>query len=74
MVPPLEKWFLLEWEFNDDPSFITLWVDGQVLQNTMNNQKVNSVKFAWPKGSDTVSGLVGAFKEFVSECLRGRTP
>jgi len=64
VVPPLDKWFLLEWEFSDDPSFITLWVDGQVIQNTVNNQKVDTVKFAWPKGSDTVSGLVGAFKEF----------
>ena len=26
--PPAGKWFLLEWEYNDDPSSISLWVDG----------------------------------------------
>jgi hypothetical protein len=56
VVPPLDKWFLLEWEFSDDPSFITLWVDGQQVGDT--------VKFAWPKGSETVSSLVGGYKEF----------
>jgi hypothetical protein len=23
--PPLDRWFLLEWEFNDNPSSITFW-------------------------------------------------
>jgi hypothetical protein len=64
VVPPLDKWFLLEWEFSDDPSFITIWVDGVAVPNTMNGEKVETVKFAWPKGSDTVSGLVGGYKEF----------
>jgi hypothetical protein len=62
--PPLDKWFLLEWEFSDDPSFINLWVDGQPVPNTMNGEKVETVKFQWPKGSDKVSGLVGGYKEF----------
>jgi hypothetical protein len=62
--PPKDKWFLLEWEYNDAPASITLWVDGEVVQNTMDGQKVDTVKFAWPKGSDTVSNIVGGFKEF----------
>jgi hypothetical protein len=26
---PAERWFCLEWEFNDNPNSITLWVDGE---------------------------------------------
>jgi hypothetical protein len=62
--PPFDKWFLLEWEFNDDPATISIWIDGQKLANTMNGEKVDMVKFAWPKGSATTTGLVGGFKEF----------
>lgn len=62
--PPFDKWFLLEWEFNDDPSTISIWIDGERLADTMNGEKVETVKFAWPKGSDNVSGLVGGFTEF----------
>jgi hypothetical protein len=62
--PPLNKWFLLEWEFNDDPSTITIWIDGERMADTMNGEKVDMVKFAWPKGGATVSGLVGGFQEF----------
>ena len=62
--PAFDKWFLLEWEFNDDPAGITIWIDGQRLDNTINGEKVDMVKFAWPKGSATNTGLVGGFKEF----------
>ncbi len=62
--PPLDKWFLLEWEFNDDPSTITIWIDGQRLMDKMAGETVDMVKFAWPKGSTTTSGLVGGFQEF----------
>ena len=62
--PPFDKWFLLEWEFSDDPSSITIWIDGEKLIDTMNGEKVNTVKFAWPKGSATVTGLVGGYQEF----------
>ena len=55
---------MLEWEFNDDPAAITIWIDGERLANTMNGEKVDWVKFAWPKGSTTTSGLVGGFREF----------
>lgn len=61
---PLDKWFLLEWEFNDDPSSITMWIDGERLMNTVAGEKVDMVKFIWPKGSTTASGLVGGFREF----------
>ncbi len=62
--PAFDKWFLLEWEFNDDPAAITVWIDGVKLANTMNGEKVDMVTFTWPKGSTTNSGLVGGFKEF----------
>jgi hypothetical protein len=32
--PPFGKWFLLEWEFNDAPASITIWIDGQKLTTT----------------------------------------
>ena len=60
----MDKWFLLEWEFNDDPATIAMWIDGERLMDTINGEKVDTVKFAWPKGSTTVSGIVGGFKEF----------
>jgi len=62
--PPFDRWFLLEWEFNDNPSQITLWLDGEKVMNTMNGEKVDTVKFEWPKGSGTASNLVGGFTEF----------
>ena len=62
--PPLDRWFLLEWEFNDNPSSIMFWVDGKPVECAMNGQKVDAVKFAWPKGSDSVNNLVGGFVEF----------
>jgi hypothetical protein len=63
-APPFDKWFLLEWEFNDAPASITIWIDGQRLAATMNGEKVDTVKFTWPKGSTTDTGLVGGFQEF----------
>lgn len=62
--PPLDKWFLLEWEFNDDPATISLWIDGQRLIDTVKGEKVDRVTFAWPKGSTNTSGLIGGFQEF----------
>ncbi len=49
--PPFDKWFLLEWEFNDDPASITMWVDGEKVITTVDGQKMETVKFAWPKGT-----------------------
>ena len=61
---PMGKWFLLEWEFNDNPSALTIWVDGQPSPVTENGQKVNVSSFKWPRGSETSTGLVGGFEEF----------
>jgi hypothetical protein len=61
---PLDQWFLIEWEFNDAPSGIEVWVNGDVVPNMMNAEKVDAVKFEWPKGSGTTSNLVGGFQEF----------
>lgn len=60
---PVGKWFLLEWEVNDNPAAVTLWVDGAKVVTTFNNEKIDTVKFEWPKASGTVSGLVGPFQE-----------
>ncbi len=62
--PQTDKWFLVEWEFNDDPSQITLWVDGEKLSTTVAGEKVDTVKFDWPKGSGVVKNLVGGYQEF----------
>ena len=70
--PPADKWFLLEWEFNDNPSTITIWVDGQVVPNKIAGQDVTVVPLVWPKPkpNDTTpvdsktSNLVGGFQEW----------
>jgi hypothetical protein len=61
--PPSDKWFLLEWEFNDNPSSITYWLDGEQVMTLVSGEKADSVKFVWPKGSTNTSGLVGGFQE-----------
>jgi hypothetical protein len=60
---PLNKWFLLEWEMNDDPSTLTIWADGELSQVVQGDQKMDRSEFKWPKGSDTNKGLVGGFEE-----------
>src|SRR5664279_4595395 len=59
--PPVGKWFLLEWEFNDDPASITYWVDGEKVLTLVGpeKEKKETVTFVWPKGSTTASGLIG---------------
>jgi len=61
---PLDQWFLIEYEFNDAPSSITVWINGEVVPNMMNGEKVDTVKFDWPKGSGNVNNVVGGFQEF----------
>jgi hypothetical protein len=63
-APPYDKWFLIEWEFSDDPSQITFWVDGEKIPSVINNEKVDTVKFEWPKASGTIKNLVGGYQEF----------
>jgi hypothetical protein len=61
---PIGKWFLLEWEFNDDPATLTIWVDGAKSPVTENGQKAERSTFKWPKDSDNGKNLVGGFEEF----------
>lgn len=63
-APPRNTWFLIEWEFNDDPSAITIWIDGEKISTDAAGGKVDRVAFAWPKGSDNVKNLVGGYQEF----------
>lgn len=65
-TPPYDKWFLLEWEFNDNPTSIQMWIDGQPLMTYMNTDKerktpVDKVTFAW---KDATSNLTGGFQEW----------
>jgi hypothetical protein len=70
--PPADKWFLLEWEFNDNPTTITMWVDGQLVPNKVGGQDVTVVPFVWPKPSPNAttpvdsktSNLVGGYQEW----------
>jgi hypothetical protein len=51
---PLDRWFLLEWEFGDNPNRAAVWVDGEKAYET-------------PFTFGTAGGdkLVGGFSEFV---------
>ena len=62
--PAYDKWFLIEWEFNDNPSQITMWIDGEKMLVPVAGEKVETVKFQWPKGSENVTNLVGGYSEF----------
>jgi hypothetical protein len=61
---PMDKWFLLEWEFNDNPTTMTVWVDGQRSSVTEGGQKVDVSSFEYPKASGEKANLVGGFEEF----------
>jgi hypothetical protein len=63
-MPPVDQWFLLEWEFSDDPSTIQLWVNGQKCTVPQGEDKIDIVKFVWPKGSTNDKGIVGGYTEF----------
>jgi hypothetical protein len=68
-APPYDKWFLIEWEFNDDPSMTILrrsrcGLTGEKISETVAGEKVDTVKFEWPKASGTVKNLVGGYQEF----------
>ncbi len=64
VAPPFDKWFLLEWEFNDNPTTITMWIDGERLMNFMDKERkepVDTVKFTW---KDASSNLTGGYQEW----------
>ena len=64
---PVGKWFLLEWEFNDNPDKTTVWIDGELAKEKAfvlsNNPKEDPLKEVDPKDG-TSAGLVGNFVEF----------
>ena len=60
---PLDKRFLLDWEFNDDPTTLTVWVDGEISRVTQGDQKADVSEFKWPNSSENTKGLVGGFEE-----------
>ena len=61
---PMGKWFLLEWEFNDNPSTLTVWIDGKKSPVTEGGQSVDFSSFKWPRENSATSNLVGGFEEF----------
>lgn len=65
--PPADKWFLLEWEFNDNPTSIAMWVDGQKVSSYLSGftgDKTDIMKFTWPKVNGSTSNLTGGYREF----------
>jgi len=56
---PIGRWFCLEWEYNDKPDRIVLWVDGKLEVNV----PITYNKITNPDVSKT-SGLIGGFAEF----------
>ncbi len=55
---PVARWFCLEWEFNDKPDQIVIWVDGKLTTNA----PFTYTKVVNPNVSKT-SGLIGGFTE-----------
>ena len=51
---PVNRWFCLEWEFNDHPDHATLWVDGTVANDTGFVGKVTG----------RTNDIIGAFTDF----------
>jgi hypothetical protein len=52
------------WEFNDNPTTLTIWADGQKSMVTDGGKTVDVSTFQWPKGSGNSANLVGGFEEF----------
>ena len=62
---PLGRWFLLEWEFNDQPDEETIWVDGEKMMDS---------PFTFKTATQS-SGLIGAFTNVAfGFLLRGAAP
>ena len=63
-APPTDKWFLLEWEFNDNPTYIRMWVDGKPVMDYMDKERkvpVDTLNFTW---KDATSNLTGGYQEW----------
>jgi hypothetical protein len=53
--PPLNRWFCLEWEFNDHPDHARMWVDGQLVFETDFKSRETGA----------TDGLIGGFTDLV---------
>jgi hypothetical protein len=60
---PFNKWMMIEWEFNDDPTTTRLWIDGQPVTMSQKDKGGETVQFHWPAGSETAHNLVGGYRE-----------
>lgn len=63
---PVARWTCLEWEMNDDPDSLSLWVDGK-LAGTLDNRTVAyppNIAPGTPLYDGKNSGLIGAFTDF----------
>jgi hypothetical protein len=58
--PPTNKWFCLEWEFEDEPDRITVWVDG-TKAGTFDTSNAGSGGAIYNGQS---SGIIGGFDTF----------
>jgi hypothetical protein len=56
-VYPVGKWFCLEWEFNDNPDSITMWIDGEKLADV-------KVPIKETPDKETADHLIKGFAEF----------
>ena len=65
--PPPDKWFLLEWEFSDNPTTIAMWLDGEKVMSAPSattGDKTDLFKFMWPRTNGSTSNLTGGYQEF----------
>jgi len=64
---PTNKWFCLEWEFEDEPDRITVWVDGNKI-GTFDNTNATSPSGNGAQNGElymgTSTGLIGGFDMF----------
>jgi hypothetical protein len=54
-TPPAGRWFCLEWEFNDKPDRIVMWIDGKLAVNQT---------FKGPAPENSKTGLTGGFFQY----------
>ena len=68
---PYNKWMLVEWEYNDNPSSTRLWIDGKPVIMSQKEQKGETAQFHWPAGSETNSNLWAVTAKWASARARG---
>jgi len=63
---PVGVWTCLEWEFNDDPTSINMWIEGAMV-GSLTNQDIGYPSGHTPGAplyNGANSGLIGAFTDF----------